>query len=61
MATYDQTTKSDGLQEKMVAVNRHAKVVKVGRIFSFSAIVVVGDGVKFQLLYKKQWKMHVAV
>src|SRR5215472_4462329 len=44
MATFDQTTKSDGLQEKMVAVNRHAKVVKGGRIFSFSAIVVVGDG-----------------
>jgi small subunit ribosomal protein S5 len=44
MATFDQTTKSDGLQEKMVTVNRHAKVVKGGRIFSFSAIVVVGDG-----------------
>lgn len=44
MATFDQTTKSDGLQEKLVAVNRHAKVVKGGRIFSFSAVVVVGDG-----------------
>lgn len=44
MATFDQTTKTDGLQEKLVAVNRHAKVVKGGRIFSFSAIVVVGDG-----------------
>ena len=44
MATFDQTTKSDGLQEKLVAVNRHAKVVKGGRIFSFGAIVVVGDG-----------------
>ncbi len=44
MATFDQTTKSDGLQEKLVAVNRHAKVVKGGRVFSFSAIVVVGDG-----------------
>lgn len=44
MATFDQQTKSDGLQEKLVAVKRHAKVVKGGRIFSFSAVVVVGDG-----------------
>jgi len=44
MASFDQSTKSDGLQEKLVAVRRHAKVVKGGRIFSFSAIVVVGDG-----------------
>jgi small subunit ribosomal protein S5 len=44
MATFDQTTKSDGLQEKLVAVSRHAKVVKGGRVFSFAAVVVVGDG-----------------
>ena len=44
MNSFDQTTKSDGLHEKMVAVNRNAKVVKGGRIFSFSAVVVVGDG-----------------
>ena len=42
--SFDQSTKSDGLQEKLIAVNRHAKVVKVGRIFSFAAGVVVGDG-----------------
>jgi len=44
MASFDQTTKSDGIQEKLVAVSRNAKVVKGGRIFSFAAITVVGDG-----------------
>ena len=35
---------SDDLIEKIVFINRTAKVVKGGRRFSFSAICVVGDG-----------------
>lgn len=44
MAKIEQSQNAEGMVEKLVQVNRVAKVVKGGRIFSFTALTVVGDG-----------------
>lgn len=44
MTSFSLETKSDGINEQLVHVGRVSKVVKGGRIFSFTALTVVGDG-----------------
>lgn len=44
MAMKETDKSAEGLQEKLVQVNRVAKTVKGGRIFAFTALTVVGDG-----------------
>ncbi len=45
MANHNQeNSQQSEMAEKLIAVNRVSKVVKGGRIFSFTALTVVGDG-----------------
>jgi small subunit ribosomal protein S5 len=41
---FSDDTRDEGMVEKLVQVNRVAKVVQGGRVFGFTALTVVGDG-----------------
>jgi small subunit ribosomal protein S5 len=61
MSSHDRDN-SDGMLEKLVAVNRVSKTVKGGRQFTFTALTVVGDGAgKVGFGYGKAREVPVAI
>jgi small subunit ribosomal protein S5 len=62
MARNDNNQSNDDFIEKLVTVNRVAKVVKGGRQFGFTALTVVGDGAgKVGFGYGKAREVPIAI